>query len=122
MRVAGPYFVDDFSIANSHNNYNYFLTVVDDFSKASWVFLFSSKTQVPSFIKNFTVYVKNQLSKSVKVIQSDNGTEFTNNDVQNYLQSLGIVHHTSCPHTPQQNGHVERKHQHILNVARALKF
>ncbi|PHU23316.1 hypothetical protein BC332_08423 [Capsicum chinense] len=52
----------------------------------------------------------------------DNGTEFFNVQCQNIFDSHGIIHQSSCVYTPQQNGIIERKHKHILNIARALKF
>lgn len=42
--------------------------------------------------------------------------------MQDFFLNNGIVHQRSYVEIPQQNGTVERKHQHILNVARAISF
>lgn len=39
-----------------------------------------------------------------------------------FFLSKGIANETSCTDRPQQNGVVERKHRHLLEVARALFF
>ena len=63
-----------------------------------------------------------QFGKGVKVVRSDNGLEFKSGPMQKFYLENGIIHQTSCVDTPQQNGRVERKYRHILNVARALRF
>ncbi|XP_059310100.1 uncharacterized protein LOC132061273 [Lycium ferocissimum] len=59
---------------------------------------------------------------SVKFFRSDNATEFFNIECNALFQTYRIIHQSSCIHTPQQNGLVERKHRHILEVARAIRL
>lgn len=106
----------------THEGFKFFLTVVDDKSRMTWLFLLKFKSDVFAVLKSFLALVGNQFNKQVKRIRSDNGTEFFNKDCNTLFSSLGIIHESSCPHTPQQNGVVERKHRHILEVARALRF
>jgi transposase InsO family protein len=80
------------------------------------------KSQTTNVLVNFYKMIETQFNTKIKRIRSDNGTEFTNSKVQTFLMDKGILHETSCVATPQQNARVERKHRHILNVARALRF
>ncbi|CAA7022560.1 unnamed protein product [Microthlaspi erraticum] len=98
----------------------YFLTIVDDHSRAVWLYLLPDKTLVSQQLRDFVAMIERQFSKKVKRIRSDNGTEFL--CLTRFFQEKGILHETSCVYTPQQNGRVERKHRHILNIARALRF
>ncbi|CAA7029625.1 unnamed protein product [Microthlaspi erraticum] len=98
----------------------YFLTILDDYSHGLWLYLLPSKHDVSKTIKNFIALVERQFDKTVKTVRSDNGSEFV--CLSEYFREHGIIHETSCVHTPQQNGRVERKHRHILNIARALRF
>ncbi|KAG7599411.1 Reverse transcriptase RNA-dependent DNA polymerase [Arabidopsis suecica] len=98
----------------------FFLTIVDDYSRAVWIYLLTSKQEAPMHLKNFLALVERQFSTQVRTVRSDNGSEFI--CLRDFFAEKGIIHETSCVGTPQQNGRVERKHQHILNVARALRF
>lgn len=97
-----------------------FLTIVDDFSRSVWLHLLLEKSEVKNVLQNFCAYTEKQFGKTVKIVRRDNGTEFT--CLSTFFTQQGIVHQTSCVGTPQQNGRVERKHRHILNVARSLLF
>ena len=73
-------------------------------------------------IKQFIVYNKTQFDRNVKVIRLDNSTEFVNSVCKDLFNNFGIVNQTSCSYTPLQNGVAERKHRHLLEVTRALRF
>ncbi|KAL0412449.1 UNVERIFIED_CONTAM: Retrovirus-related Pol polyprotein from transposon RE2 [Sesamum radiatum] len=63
-----------------------------------------------------------QFSMNIKVVRTDNGSKFLSEKCQSFFLAKGIIHHRSCPYSPQQNGVVERKHKHLLQIARALMF
>lgn len=56
----------------------------------------------------------------MKYFQSGGGDEYMSIVFKKYFDSHGIIHLISCPHTPQQNGIVERKHRHIIETVVTL--
>ncbi|KAK4402749.1 Retrovirus-related Pol polyprotein from transposon RE1 [Sesamum angolense] len=112
----GPY--KEFTISGC----NYILSIVDDHSRALWTYLLKDKSQTPYILTSFCNMILTQFGIRIKSIRSDNGSEFLNHHCHSLFQNLGIIHQTTCAYTPQQNGRVERKHRHLLDVARALLF
>lgn len=101
---------------------SYFLTIIEDHSRCIWTHLMSAKTQVPLILKSFFNYVQNHFQTTVKALRSDNGQEFLIKECNSLFQQSGIIHQLSVCYTPQQNSVVERKHRHLLDIARAIKL
>ncbi|KAG7556890.1 Integrase catalytic core [Arabidopsis suecica] len=106
----------------SRENQKYFVTFIDEKSKYTWLTLLPSKDRVLEAFKNFHTYVTNQYNAKIKIFRSDNGGEYTSQAFKEHLASHGIIHQTSCPYTPQQNGVSERKNRHLMEVARSIMF
>jgi transposase InsO family protein len=79
-----------------------------------------SKKEVNMLFQKFNKMICTQYNVKVRVLRSDNGGEYLSSEFRQYLEAQGIVHQTTCPDTPQQNGVAERKNRHLLEVVRAL--
>nr|GEZ84459.1 hypothetical protein [Tanacetum cinerariifolium] len=97
MDLFGPTFV------NSLNKKSYCLVVTDDYSRFSWVFFLSTKDETNTILKTFITGIENQINHKVKIIRSDNGTEFKNHDLNQFCGMKGIKREFSVARTPQQN-------------------
>ena len=102
--------------------FSYYVIFVDDYTRFTWLFLLKHKNEVLFVFKHFKALVENQFSTSIKVLRTDNGTKYTNSAFQVFCSSNGILHQTSCPHSPQQNGVSERKHRYIVETGLSLLY
>ncbi|GJS71673.1 ribonuclease H-like domain-containing protein [Tanacetum coccineum] len=86
----------------------------------SWVFFLRTKDETSAILKDFIRQIENQLNQKVKIIRSDNGTEFKNKDVIEFHGIKGIKREYSNARTPQQNGVAERKNRTLIEAARTM--
>ena len=98
----------------------YSLVIVDDFSRFTWVFFLQDKSEAQGIVKKFIRRAQNEYELKIKHVRSDNGSEFWNTNVEEFLDEEGIKHEFSAPYTPQQNGIVERKNRTLIEAARTM--
>ena len=64
--------------------------------------------------------IENQTKKKIKILRTDNGTEYESNEFHDFCKEVGIKRETTTPYTPAQNGVAERKNRTIMEVVRAM--
>lgn len=104
----------------SFQGFKYYLLLIDDCTRYSWLFPLHYKSQVKDKLVQFKAFVSTQFKTSIQIVRSDNGGEFINNYLLTLFLNAGMLHQTSCPHTPEQNGVVERKHRHLIETTVTL--
>nr|GEV90388.1 Gag-Pol polyprotein [Tanacetum cinerariifolium] len=104
----------------SINGKRYVMVIVDDYSRYTWVHFLRSKDEAPEVIKTFLKRITVLLQSPVIIIRTDNDTEFKNQVLKEYFDSVGISHQMSSVQTPQQNGVVERRNRTLVEAARTM--
>ncbi len=107
-------------LQKSFQGFNYYLTFLDDFTRKCWIYPIINKSDVTQKFIDFNNLVNNLYNSKIKTLKTDNGTEYVNKNLINYLNSKGIELIHSTPGNPQQNGKAERLNQTINNCAKTL--
>ncbi|GKE21357.1 ribonuclease H-like domain-containing protein, partial [Tanacetum coccineum] len=79
-----------------------------------------SQDETSGILQTFITGIENQINHKVKIIRCDNGTEFKNNDMNQFCGMKGIKREFSVARTPQQNGVAERKNRTLIEAARTM--
>ena len=103
---------------NSLHASKYFLIFIDDFTRMCWVYFLRHKSKVFVKFQKFKSLVENQSEERIKVLRSDNWSEYASREFSQFLQTVGIEHQLTMPYTPQQNGVSERRNRTIMEMAK----
>ena len=110
------------ALISSLFGYFYYVVFIDDYTRYTWFFLLKQKSKLFAVFKHFKNLVETQYSSKIRVLGSDNGGEYLNSQFQSFCYDNGILHQTSYPHVPQQNGVLKRKHRHIVETCLAMLY
>jgi transposase InsO family protein len=98
----------------------YFLLLVDDLSRYIWVVVLGRKGVAVDAIRCAQAAAEAECGRKLRVLRTDNGSEFTAAEFASYCADEGVQRHYSAPYSSQQNGVVERHNQTVVGMAQAL--
>lgn len=79
-----------------------------------------SKDEAIGLFKCYKSVVENQNERKIKILRSDRGGEYFPTELTLSCEENDILHQTSAPYTPQQNGLAERKSRTLVDIVNAM--
>ncbi|CAI7900309.1 unnamed protein product [Closterium sp. NIES-53] len=99
----------------------YFLTIVDVYTRMTWVYVLSKKSDVAATVKtDWLPMVERHQDRLVKAIRTDRGGEFLSKEFSLWLKKNGIRHSLTMPYSSVMNGTAERANRTTTETARGL--
>jgi len=86
------------------------------------VYTLRNKEEIAGRLIEYCNMIKTKFGSESKVVKSDNGREFVNGFLMEQFKKRGIVHETTAPHNPEQNGKAEREIRTLMESARSMMF
>nr|KAJ0209305.1 hypothetical protein LSAT_V11C400216660 [Lactuca sativa] len=107
----------DFHATPSLGNKKYVVTFIDDASRYCYIYLLHSKDEALDKFKIYKQQVELHKNELIKVLRTDRGGEYYD---PVYFESTRIIHQTTGPCTPQQNGVAERKNRTLKEMVNSM--
>jgi hypothetical protein len=98
----------------------YFVLFTDDFSGYRTIYFLKQKSEVADSFEDYVNILRTETRQPVHTLRADNVGEFTGHQFKEWLSTNGIRLETSAPHTPEQNGVLERANRTFMEGARCL--
>lgn len=99
---------------------NYFVLATDEYSGYMLVECIADKTEVGNCVKRMISEFELISKTKVKKILTDNGKEYVNGPLDDWLEERGVLHEVSSNYTPEQNGRAERSNRTIIEGVRTV--
>jgi transposase InsO family protein len=80
---------------------HYFMLVIDDYTRMTWVYLLKDKSKSFEKFKAYKAFVENETDLKIKCLRSDNGGEFTSKKFIKLCEDHGIKRQFSATRTSQ---------------------
>lgn len=114
----------------SRDGFKYWITFIDDHTSHVWVYYMKKKSEAITLFERWKTHAEAALQERLgnvifspnylSFFRSDGGGEYTSKEFEAKLSALGVVHQTTAPDTPEQNGVAERMNQTLVNTATTM--